>query len=355
MKCPAAARSEDRDHAEEVLEEIRQSISATDSDLEEARKRRDLVLDVAATFDGALRTFKSGSVAHADVNYPVNDADGGAVLDRRVHTTLGPDSEAEGGPEEIMAAVRDHVMPAVRTTYPEATGRLIKRAILIKFNSPNSDGLDPSVDLVVGLTRKGAEGLWIPNRDTEVWDASHPEEHTRLLTAEPKVLRVHRARVIRMAKAAVKHDATPALISFNIEALALTHITEVKTIGESLELFFDEAAADIEAGLTNDPARVSGKIRLPDGMIRERSAKRLAFFAEKTHEALDHADDRTAVESALVELYPEQITNAERSARSKMADVIRGGDSGRIRRALAVAPAATVKPARAYGDHVAST
>jgi len=28
-------------------------------------------------------------------------------------------------------------------------------------------------------------------------------------------------RVIRMAKAAIKHDATPTLISFNIEALAL--------------------------------------------------------------------------------------------------------------------------------------
>ena len=156
MQYASAARREEPDHSEDVLEEIRQAISASDNDLEEARKRRDLVLKVAATFDGVLRTFKSGSVAHADVNNPVDDADGGAVLNRRVHTTLGPDSEAEQGPEEIMAAVRDHVMPVVRETYPEAKGRLIKRAILITFNSPNSDGVDPSVDLVVALTRKDA-------------------------------------------------------------------------------------------------------------------------------------------------------------------------------------------------------
>lgn len=354
MSYNLAARAEEPDHANDVLEGIRQTISASDDNLKEARKRRDLVLEAAASFEGALRTFKSGSVAHGDVNNPVTDADGGTVLDRRVHTVLGPDSDEQQGPEDVVCRVRDHVMPVVRETYPGARSRLIKRAILIRFNEPAAEGLDPSVDLVVALTRKDAPGLWIPNRDKDDWDASHPEEHTRLLTGGTRSVRVHRARVIRLAKAAIKHDSTPVLISFNVEALALTHITGVVALAESLKLFFEKVARDISSGLTEDPVGVSGKIKLPDGMTRERAAKRLRYFADKVQEALDRSDDRGAVESALAELYPEQLPHAKQSPKSSLADAIRRDDSGRIRTGLSVAPAATVKPTRAYGDDVAS-
>lgn len=74
---------------------------------------------------------------------------------------------------------------------------------------------------------------------------------------------MHRARVIRLAKAAIKHDSTPALISFNVEALALKHITEVKTLAESLQLFFDKAANSIKAGRTDDPAGCRGRSSCP--------------------------------------------------------------------------------------------
>lgn len=160
MSWTAAARAEEPDHANDVLEEIRQEISASDDDLREARKRRDLVLKAAASFPGTLRTFKSGSVAHGNVNNPVDDADGGMVLDRRVYVELGPDSADGEGPEDIVNEVRDHVMGIVRETYPKARSRLIKRATLIRFNEPNADGVDPSIDL---------EGLWIPNRDKDDW------------------------------------------------------------------------------------------------------------------------------------------------------------------------------------------
>lgn len=355
MRARAAARAEEPDHANDLLEEIRQAISASDDDLREARKRRDLVLKTAGSFGGALRTFRSGSVAHGNVNNPVSDADGGLVLDRRVHVTLGPDSATGEGPQEIVDGVRAHVMAIVRDTYPDARSRLIKRAILIRFNEPTAEGVDPSVDLVVALTRKDAQGLWIPNRDKGNWDASHPEEHTRLLTADEKSLRVHRARVIRLAKAAIKHDSTHALISFNVEALALTHVTKVMTLAESLQLFFDKATSSIKAGLTDDPAGVSGKIKLPDGMTRERSAKRLRHFADKMQEALDHSDDRAAVESALAELYPDQLPDARRSAKAHLADAIRRGDNSGIRSGLAIAPAAAIKTPRSYGDHAASS
>src|SRR5213592_2836602 len=114
MSWTAAARAEEPDHANDVLEEIRQEISASDDELKEARERRDLVLKAAASFPGALRTFKSGSVAHGNVNNPVIDADGGMVLDRRVYVELGPDSSVGDGPEDIVDEVRDHVMAILR-------------------------------------------------------------------------------------------------------------------------------------------------------------------------------------------------------------------------------------------------
>lgn len=61
--------------------------------------------------------------------------------------------------------------------------------------------------------------MWIPNTEADRWDPSHPEKHTELLTAEPKHLRVVRARAIRLAKAEYKRTATPPLCSFNVEAL----------------------------------------------------------------------------------------------------------------------------------------
>ena len=167
-----------------------------------------------------------------------------------------------------MNAVRNHVMAEVRGEYPDAEGRLTKRAILVAFNEPDEDGVDPTVDLVLGLTRRDEAGINIPDRDTGEWDASDPEEHTRLLTAMPKDLRVHRARVVRLAKAAIKHDSTPALISLNIEALAVGIVDEVRDLAESLQLFFEEAAEGISEGLTDDPAGVSGEIKLPEGMTR---------------------------------------------------------------------------------------
>ena len=217
--------------------------------------------------------------------------------------------------------------------YPDALSRLIKRAILIRFNEPNADGVDPSVDLVVTLTRKEGSGVWIPNRDKDDWDASDPECHTRLLTAEPGRLRRHRARVIRLVKAAIKGDSTPALISFNVEALALEHIDGVNGLIYSLQHFFAAASDSIKAGLTEDPAEVSGKIKLPDGITRTRAAKRLGFFAEKIQEAVD-AEDREVAESALADLYPDQLPNAKRSAKEALANALRSGDEADIRTGL---------------------
>jgi hypothetical protein len=114
----AAARADEPDHAAEVLEDIRQDISADDKHLGEARDRRNLVTDAAKSFPHTPRAFNSGSVAHETVNKPVDDADCGVVLDRRHYADLGPDSDAKVGPHDIMDRVRRHVMAKVREKYP---------------------------------------------------------------------------------------------------------------------------------------------------------------------------------------------------------------------------------------------
>ena len=141
----------------------------------------------------------------------------------------------------------------------------------------------------MALTRADEPGLWIPNTEKDDWDASDPEEHTRLLTAKPKDLRVHRARLIRLGKVAVEQDGDKkVVISFNIEALALIHVTEVSGLGEGLRDFFLDAADDIDRRLTPDPAEVSPPIKLPEGITRERAAKRLRFFGARVDDAIDN-------------------------------------------------------------------
>jgi hypothetical protein len=178
--------------------EVRKKIAVDDKVLKEARKRRDLVAEAAMEIEGALRWFRSGSVAHGWVNRPVTDADSGLVLDRRVHTTLGPDGDGEG-PDEIVDELRGLVERKVREEYGNAKVTKSRRGLLIEFNEPVTDEEDPTVDLIVTLTRKDAEGLWITDLDTDEWTPSHPEKHTELFTGT-RELRALRARVVRLAK-----------------------------------------------------------------------------------------------------------------------------------------------------------
>jgi hypothetical protein len=170
------------------------------------------------------------------------------VLDRRSWTDLGPDSDAGHGPEDVMRQMGEFVCRELREQYSKITFELTKRAILFSFAEAIDDG-DPTVDLVICLTRREQPGYWIPNRDRGRWDASDPEKHTALMTAPPKDLRVHRARVIRLAKAAIKNDEDRAVVcSWNISALALKHVTTTGKLSESLAVFFAEMAASIEKG-----------------------------------------------------------------------------------------------------------
>jgi hypothetical protein len=308
--------------------------------------RGEKVRKAAERFTGALRSFPSGSLAHRTVNNPVSDGDAGVVLDRRVWFMLGPDGGGDG-PHAVMRQLAQFVCDELRADYPKITYELTKRAILFEFHEPMDDE-DPSVDLVVCLTRRDEPGFWIPNRDRGRWDPSDPETHMQLMTAPPADLRRHRARVIRLAKAAIGNDGEQVVLcSWNISAFALDDITATGALSESLAEFFAAMAVRIHEGPTLDPAGVSAPIKLPDGISREKAVARLVVFAEKMLEALEHRHDHARALAALAEVFPAQLAEAPRSSKSRLADELRRGNSGP---AVAGAFGSAGKTTRSYGD-----
>ena len=131
---------------------------------------------------------------------------------------------------------------------------------------------------------------------------------------DPKTLRVHRAHVIRLAKRAVKRDEfipgrIKVLCSWNLSALALEHITEVRPIGEGLAGLLADAAADIQVALTEDPSPVVERpISLPDGVTQALASERLYEMAE----IVTNATGQLSAAGARLEL--EQLYGAEINA-----------------------------------------
>jgi len=329
----------------QVLTDVRRQIAVDDDVLREAKARRNLVKRHARSFPGALKTFDSGSVAHATVNKPISDADAGLVLDRRTYPELGPDGN-DVPPNAIVTAMADHVLAGVREEYAQATCEVLKRAILVKFNEPLDGEQDPSVDLIVALTRAEGPGRWIPNTERPDWDASDPEEHTRLLNDLDVSARVHRARVIRLAKAAVKQGETPVVSSFNLEALAIELVDWDSTIAESLRDLLLDGARQLSAGLTPDPAGVSDPIKLPDGVTRAMATARLRELGDAIAQAVE-ADDLGAAEDALARVFPDYIAGG--SGTRSLGDALLRQDRTRIGAAFGVG-AEELKSSRAYGD-----
>ncbi len=134
-----------------------------------------------------------------------------------------------------------------------------------------------------------------------------------------KTLRVHRAHVIRLSKRAVKRDEfipgrMKVICSWNLSALALEHITEVRPISQALADFFVDAAADIQVALTEDPSPVVERpIGLSDGVIQTLASQWLYEMAEIVTDATDR---RSAPGARLVlqQLYGVEI-NAIRDTR----------------------------------------
>jgi hypothetical protein len=289
-------------HTGSILQEIREEHKADAAVLAEAQNRRDAVLKAAGTVAGTSRCFSSGSIAHETVNDPVVDADGGIVLDRRSYPSLGPDG-AGVGPINIVQTVATAVLEGVSEQYPAVTIRVTKRAIEVSFREPmEADSAatplqDPSMVLIVGLTRAEGGGLWIPNTEANSWDASDPETHTELFRQGDHSLRRTRRRAIRLSKLMHRqYGATPAITSFNQEAIGHQVVRDGMTIAEAFWALCDQGARQLAVSLTPDPAGVSPPLKCPDQFL---AAQRYRTAADHLGRALAHDDDEDLVRSEL--------------------------------------------------------
>jgi hypothetical protein len=329
------------------LEDVEKKISADDTALGEARTRRREVLGICAMFDGVLDTYASGSVAMGVVNDPVEDADGGMILDRRHFPTLGPDGDGDT-PGEVVAALHEFFGPKVRETWPKATVHDMKRGVTVRMHAPLWSGADPYVDVVVAMYRLNAPGLWIPNLVAGYWDASDPQCHVKLMASGSRALRRTRARVVRLGKAWNKQFSEPALSSFNIVALALECIDASMPIDAALLRFFKHAAASLAVRRTEDPARVSGPIKTET--TKDVAVARLDAARHHLAAALDDDGDLAIVATELHQVFwnylPEPLGL---SSKAGVAALLRQG-TPRFRTTasgLAVAGAVTTK--RSFG------
>ena len=333
-------------NTEDTLNEIRSRIDAHPEPLAEARIRLATVRSAAKDFTGALRTYASGSLAQHTFIHPVGDGDGGVVLDRRVYPNLGPDSGGET-PAKTTEQLCVLLGPALRAVYPKARCCTSKRGPKIFFGQPVDDQ-DPTVDLVLALTRKSGPGLWIPNLETNTWEASDPERHVELFTAGPEALRRTRRRVVRLLKAWNKQYYDPGFSSHNLTVWAWEFVEPGMGMATALRAVLAAAASRVDAGrATLDPANVSPNVRLL--VPRATAARRLRSAAAAVTEALDHDDDRDAVVSALSRMFYNYLDDplADRRIRTVAA----------LRRNLPVAtttlglagPPALVRPTRAFG------
>lgn len=349
-------------NTQKVLDDVRAQLAPVDSVIKEARGRRDASRAAGESFPGALRSFNSGSLAHGTANCPVHqrdkglDADCGVVLDRRSHPTLGPDVFAGEGPVDVVDDMKNHVLTKLRPAYPKVQAEVTKRAILLTFGEPLADGEDPTVDLVVGLTRANGDGLWIPNTEQDTWDPSHPEKHTELLTGGTRELRRARAHAIRLAKAENKKTATAPLCSFNVEAFGWMFAEEGHTDAEALLALWRRGALDLEHRLTPDPAGVSAAIKVDD---RSLAVERLKFAATRLERALANDHDRRYVREQLQPLWPDFISVSGDPAQTKAriaaaikskANVAVTNTGALTTGAVATGLGVTLKHTRSYGD-----
>lgn len=332
-------------HTERILANVLAQLHPGDEVISVARERRTEVLTTMRAFPGHLRGYMSGSLAHRTANFDT-DADCGVVLDRRHYWPLGPDGAGEG-PEDIVETARVYLREQLKPKHPSMAFRRTKRAIQVRYHEPLQSEADPSVDLIVALDRIDELGLWIPNKEQNRWDPSHPERHTALLTNGPKSLWQKRAQVIRLAKGENSEHNPKTLCSFNLEALALIYVRKEKPLGSMLADLFFGGATDLGERLTPDPAGVSPPIKVNDRIV---AARRLQRAGECVQDALDSDDDECAVRNALHKIFPTYVDPCE-AGDENMRAALRGGGKGfTVGGGLATGSQHRQRSVRAYGS-----
>ncbi len=339
-------------HTDDILSEVRKQTDAKPDVLAEARARTLLVHETAKSLTvGSLRSFRSGSLEHHTQNDPVNDGDAGLVLSRVFYPRLGPDGGGEA-PNNVVETLRAALGPEIRKWYPKAWCTTSKRGPKLYFGESVEDQ-DPTVDLVVALTRKSADGLWIPNLDKGTWEASHPEGHAALFNAHHPTnysLRGTRRKVTRLLKAWNKQYTAPAFSSFHLSVLALEFVQPGRSVACAL-LDTLEATSKrmIAKGATPDPCNVSKNIRLVNGTSWETAERRTRLTADALRNSLAHDTDPGDAESRA---HLAKVFNKYLQAPQALASIIGQAGTGKPMSyaTLGITGTGLIAATRAYGD-----
>ncbi|GGF56178.1 hypothetical protein GCM10011519_32640 [Marmoricola endophyticus] len=250
---------------EEVLEHVRRHIQVSDDELAEARRRRDLITAaLTGEFPGS-RTYVNGSVAHGDALDPLTDIDLGVVV-AEAKDTHGPGKK---GCADLQERAAGAIRAALEDEFPDLRIEWKKRhrSILVRFSKAVAAGqADFTADVIVAIEHPTGVGLFIPNHAT--WSRSHPEQHTKMVRAANKKTSYTYARTVRLLKHWNRKNQKP-LCSWNIKALALGCLTKPMPLATAMLIWFDYAIAELDKGLTEDPAGVAEK---PIGLNDNRTA-----------------------------------------------------------------------------------
>jgi len=269
---------------EELLEQARHRIQVSDAELDEARRRRDLIGGALLREFRGSRVYVNGSVAHGDALNPLTDIDLGVVVAEAKHTH-GPGKK---GCSDLQERAANAIREALHEEFPrlrvEWRGR--RRSILVRFSKAVTYGQDDfTADVIIAIDNPDDEGLFIPNY--QAWSRSHPEEHTRLVREANKATDYTYARVVRLTKHYSRRNQKP-LCSWNIKALALDALTSRTRLADGMLAWFDHAIASLSKGLTEDPAHVAEQpIAINDKMTRTEVVNRLKESRERLVNALD--------------------------------------------------------------------
>lgn len=95
---------------------------------------------------------------------------------------------------------------------------------------------------------------------------------------------------------------------------------------------------------------MSPPIKLAEGVSRATASKRLEYFGNRVAAAIATSDDEQAVNDALADVFPDQLTKKKASVKEELAAALdQGNDSPAVRRTFGAA-ATGLKTTNAFGD-----
>jgi hypothetical protein len=237
------------------LQAARARIEVEPEELDEARRRGNLITQALLSEFPGSAVYVNGSIPHQDALTPLTDLDLGVIVAGAEHTH-GPGKK---GCSDLQERAANAIRLALKPEFPNSAvywqGQ--RRAVLVRFRKP----VDPSVDdftadVIVAINFTGGEGLYIPNYRS--WDRSHPQKHTQLIDSANTVSDRTFARVVRLLKHWNRSNGKP-LCSWNIKALALPVLRRPSSLLAGMLAWFDHAIDSLGEGLTEDPAKVAPK------------------------------------------------------------------------------------------------